>query len=60
MISYADAKKLIFENARVGDLAISSVTHDLWGVLHDGGITTLVVSPYPYHELHQVITFYFR
>ena len=53
----ADAKKLIFENARVGDLAISSVTHDLWGVLHDGGITTLVVSPYPYHDLHQVITF---
>jgi hypothetical protein len=53
----ANEKKLLFENARVGDLAISSVTHDLWGVLHDGGITTLVVSPYPYHELLPVITF---
>ncbi len=53
----ADEKKLLFENARVGDLAISSVTHDLWGVLHDGGITTLVVSPYPYNELHEIISF---
>ncbi len=52
-----DDKKLLFENARVGDLAISSVTHDLWGVLHEGGITTLIVSPYPYHELLPVITF---
>jgi len=52
-----DDKKRLFENARVGDLAISPVTHDLWGVLHEGGITTLVVSPYPYHELVPIISF---
>jgi hypothetical protein len=52
-----DEKKLLFENTRVGDLAISSVTNDLWGVRHEGGIATLVVSPYPYHELLSVITF---
>jgi hypothetical protein len=52
-----DEKKLLFENARVGYLAISSVSHDLWGVRHDGGIATLIVSPYPYHELLPVTTF---
>lgn len=52
-----DEKKLLFENSRIGDLAISSDSHDLWGVQHEGGIATLVVSPYPYQEINSVVTF---
>ena len=50
-------EKLLFENARVGDLAISPLTHTLWGVQHDGGFARLVYSPYPYKELVTVKTF---
>lgn len=50
-------EKMLFENARVGDLAVSPVTHDLWGIQHDAGFTTLVNSPYPYREIHRLITF---
>jgi hypothetical protein len=48
---------MLFENARVGDLAVSPVTHDLWGIQHDAGFATLVHSPYPYREINQLITF---
>jgi len=50
-------EKILFENARVGDLAISPVTHELWGVQHDAGFATLVYSPYPYKELIKIKTF---
>ena len=50
-------EKLLFENARVGDLAISPLTHTLWGVQHDAGFARLVYSPYPYKELITVKTF---
>ena len=50
-------EKLLFENARVGDLAISPVKHELWGVQHDAGFATLVYSPYPYKYLIKVKTF---
>ena len=50
-------QKLLFENARVGDLAVSPVTHELWGVQHDAGLATLVFSPYPYKELIKIKTF---
>jgi hypothetical protein len=50
-------EKLLFENARVGDLAVSPVTHDLWGIQHDAGFATLVFSPYPYKEINRLITF---
>jgi len=51
-----DEKKL-FEDARIGDLAVSSVTHDLWGIQHDAGFATLVFSPYPYKDIIRLITF---
>ena len=50
-------EKLLFENARVGDLAVSLVTHDLWGIQHDAGFATLVFSPYPYKEINRLLTF---
>ncbi|MDH3269491.1 MAG: hypothetical protein OEM46_11630, partial [Ignavibacteria bacterium] len=50
-------EKMLFENARVGDLAVSPVTHELWGVQHDAGFATLVYSSYPYKELIKIKTF---
>lgn len=50
-------EKLLFENARVGDLAVSHIKHELWGVQHDAGFATLVYSPYPYKELIKIKTF---
>ena len=44
-------EKLLFENARVGDLAVSPMTHDLWGIQLDAGFSSLVYSPYPYKEI---------
>ena len=49
-------EKLIFEDARVGDLAVSPVTHDLWGVQNSGGLSTIVFSPYPYNEIIPIIS----
>lgn len=49
-------KKNLFQNARVGDLTISPVTHDLWGIRHDAGFVSLVFSPYPYQEILPLLT----
>jgi hypothetical protein len=49
--------RLIFENARVGQLAVSSATRELWGVRHSRGRATLVVSEFPYRRMRQVIRF---
>jgi hypothetical protein len=49
-------KKILFENARVGDLTVNPENHELWGVEHDAGIVTLVISPYPYHELIRLVS----
>ena len=51
-----DDKKMLFENARVGELTVSSRTHDLWGVEHDRGIATLILSPFPYREIIRMVT----
>jgi hypothetical protein len=48
-------KKMLFENARVGELTVNSKTHDLWGIEHDRGITTLIVSPFPYREIIRLV-----
>ncbi len=49
--------KMLFENCRVGDLTVSPVNHDLWGVLHSDAEASLVVSPYPYRNLFPLIKF---
>ena len=48
-------EKLLFENYRVGDLAVSPITHNLWGVQHDDGLATLVYSQYPYQKIIPII-----
>lgn len=50
-------EKILFEDVRVGDLAVSPVTHDLWGIQHESGYATLVYSPYPYKEIQRLVTF---
>ena len=50
-------EKLLFKDIRVGDLAVSPVTHDLWGIQHDAGYATLIYSPYPYKEIIRLVTF---
>jgi hypothetical protein len=50
-------KKLLFEDCRVGDLTVSPVTHELWGVQHAAGKCALVFSAYPYKTLDPVIGF---
>ncbi len=49
--------KVLFADCRVGDLTITSTTHDLWGVMHSNGEASLVVSPYPYRNLVPLIKF---
>ncbi len=50
-------EKTLFENARVGNLTVSSATHELWGIQNSGGISTLVYSPYPYRTLFPILAF---
>lgn len=49
-------EKILFKDARVGDLAVSPVTHDLWGIQHDAGFATIVYSTYPYKEIIRLTT----
>jgi len=49
--------KEILHNLRIGDLTISPVTHELWGVRHAEGKMTLAFSPFPYNAIVPVISF---
>ena len=49
--------KILFKNCRVGDLSISPLSHDLWGVLHSNAEVSLTISPYPYRTLIPLIKF---
>jgi len=49
--------KVLFKSCRIGDLTVSPVTHDLWGVLHSDAEVSLTISPYPYRELLPLIKF---
>lgn len=53
----AEEKKLLFENYRVGDLTVSDSTHELWGIEHSNGFSSLVYSPYPYNQMLPLIRF---
>jgi hypothetical protein len=50
-------KKLLFENARVGNLTVSPKTGKLWGVRHSGGKAYLVSSERPYRSLKTLVEF---
>lgn len=51
--------KKIFPDSRIGNITVSPNTHDLWGVQQQGGLSTLVISAYPYQEVNQVFSFDF-
>ena len=48
---------MLFENSRVGQITVSSRTHELWGIRHQAGRSTLVYSAYPYRKLVPVVDF---
>jgi hypothetical protein len=52
-------QKLLFPDSRIGNITISEETRDLLGVQQSGGLSTLVVSPYPYNTIEQVFSFNF-
>lgn len=47
----------IFRDSRVGQLTISPVKHELWGIQHLSGKSILVKSKYPYTELKSLAVF---
>jgi len=49
--------RMLFENARIGELVFNPVDRSLIGVRHDQGIATLVRVPYPYNEWFRLHTF---
>lgn len=52
-----DRNVCLFEDSRVGQLTISPVTHELWGIQHLSGKAILVRSKYPYLELQSLAVF---
>jgi hypothetical protein len=48
------ATKMLFKDARIGDLVFDKADRSLWGIRHLNGIVTLVQMPYPYKEYKQV------
>jgi hypothetical protein len=49
--------KLLFKDSRIGHLTVSPKTHELWGIMHSGGKSVLVYSPYPYNTIEQLVEF---
>ncbi len=52
-----DRNDCIFRDSRVGQLTISPVKHELWGIQHLSGKSILVKSKYPYTELKSLAVF---
>ncbi len=50
-------RRLLFEDCRVGHLTVSSLTNELWGIRHGGGVATLVSFTPPYDSLVEHIHF---
>ena len=50
-------QRVVFPNARIGELVVNPVDHVLWGVRHEHGIATLVRLPAPYTEWFAVHEF---
>lgn len=47
-------RRVLLKDARIGDLAFSTIDKSIWGIRHFGGISTIVRIPYPYKEWNQV------
>ncbi len=46
--------RMLFKDARIGDLVFDPADRSLWGIRHLNGIVTMVRMPYPYTEYKQV------
>jgi|GEM_PF-429940 len=51
--------KILFKDARIGNLTVSPLTHDLWGIKHSVGKASIIYSPYPYNTIQQLTEFPF-
>ncbi len=49
--------KLLFPDARTGQLTASPLTHELWGIQHWSGKASLVYTYYPYSQLYHIKDF---
>ncbi len=49
--------RLLFKDSRIGQMSISPVMHELWGIQHSGGGATLVFSKYPFKKVTPLIYF---
>ncbi len=49
--------RLLFKDARIGELVFDPATRTLWGLRHLNGIVTLVRMPPPYTDYRQVYSF---
>ena len=49
-------KRMLLEDARIGDIAFNRADQSIWGLRHLNGYVTLVRIPYPYDSWNQVFT----
>lgn len=49
--------RVLFKDARIGELVFNPADRSLWGIRHLNGIATLVTIPHPYTEWKQVHSF---
>jgi hypothetical protein len=50
-------QRMLFEDARIGEIVFNPVDRSLWGVRHDRGLATLVRVPPPYDTWYRVHDF---
>ena len=50
-------ERMLFEHARIGEIAFNPADRSLLGILHNNGIAVLVRIPYPYTEWFKVYEF---
>ena len=50
-------ERMLFENARIGEIVFNPVDQSLMGVRHENGLATLVRIPQPYDTWYGVYTF---
>jgi hypothetical protein len=45
-------KKELFPDMRIGHMSVCSATGEFWGIQHSLGKTRIILSQYPYNEIH--------
>ena len=52
----SERSRIVFKDARIGDLVYNPADRSLWGIRHLNGLVTLVRMPHPYTTYNQVLT----